>query len=337
MLTKTDLIRLEYTPDLTEAGILSTCKWLARSSWSPGQKSNNFLRRRIGQVIVELALRRLLTKRQVPFQSLQLEPFSDPQQYKLSLGGYRLHLNNYLLGNRTQIRSVRQDPVVLLQAPALTPLDKFAGEGQTGKDIYLFAFLLALVVSTQADQLKLEATDSPNYYLALFPKPWSHPDSWVPLNPITLKSEAQHAVTVELGGLNKDRNFIQAQVQLQPSTRTTVTDEFYSLAYIHILDHPKARLAVLSQRFQPGSQMHIIQPAEWGNIWVYGLEIWLTGWLSLDEYRSRSDVLPAGQNTFQYSRTRYKNLSVPMTELKPTEDLFEQTRAWQAAKNKTLK
>jgi hypothetical protein len=332
MLTKTDLIRLDYTPDLTEAGILSTCQWLVSSSRNLGQKPHNHLRRKIGRVIVELALRRLLAERQVPFRTLELEPFSDPHQHDLSLAGHRLHLNSYLLSNHAQIRAVQQDSSELLRASALTSLEQFVSEGQTSRDIYLFAFLLALAA---VDQHKLEAPEKPHFYLAVLPKNWAQPESWVPLNPIALKSEADHPVTVELGGLNSDRSFKRTQVRLQPRKRTIVTDEFYSLAYIHNLDHPKARLGLHSPRFQHRSQVHIIQPAEWGNVWIYGLEIWLTGWLSMDEYRRRSVVLPAGKITFQYSRTRYKNLCVPMTELQPLEKLFDDTCIWQAAKIKT--
>jgi len=325
---------LEHTPDLTEAGILSTCQWLACSSRHLGKKPYSRLRRKIGRVMVELALRRLLTERQIPFRTLEIEPFSDPPQHQLSLGGHRLHLNSYLLGNRAQIRSVQKDPAVLLQASAITPLDQFVSEAQTSKDIYLFAFLLALTARSQGDQQKLEATEKPHFYLAVLPKNWSQPGTWIPLNPIALKSEADHPVTVELGGLNEKRNFIRSQVQLQPRTRTIVTDEFYSLAYIHNLDHPNARLGIHSPRIQHLSQMHIIQPADWGNVWVYVMDIWLTGWLNLDEYRRRAVVLPAGQSCFQFSRTRHKNLCVPMTELQPLEKLFEKTRNWQAEKIK---
>jgi hypothetical protein len=190
---------------------------------------------------------------------------------------------------------------------------------------------------SQFDQHKEEATENLHFYLAVLPKNWSQPESWVQLNPIALKSEADHPITVELGGLNADRRFNRSQVQLHPLTRTIVTDEFFSLSYIHILDHPKARLGLHSPRFQHGSQVQIIQPGDWGNVWVHGLEIWLTGWLSLDEYRQRSVVLPAGQKTFQYSRTHYKNLCVPMTELHPLEKLFEETRTWQAAKRQACK
>jgi hypothetical protein len=330
----TDLLRLNYTPDLTEAGILHTCHWLAGSTRNLGENPYSFLRRKISQVAVELALRRLLAERQVPFQTMEMEPFTDPRQHDLSLGGHRLHLNSYLLSQRDQIRTLRAEPAELLQASALVPLDQFVKEGQTSGDIYLFAFLLALTATSQADRHKLEATENPHYYLATLPKNWSQPQPWIPLDPLTLKSEMDCPVTVELGGLSADRNFISAQMQLLPRTRTTVTEEFYSLAYIHLLDHPQARIGIHNPRYELRSQTHIIHPNEWGNVWVYGMEIWLAGWLTLDEYRRKSFVLPAGKHTYQYSRTRFKNLCVPMTELRPSEELFEQVRIWKAEKMK---
>lgn len=332
MLTKKDLLRLDCTPDLTKAGILSTCQWLAFSSWNLGDNPYNHLRRKIGHVVVELALRRLLAERLVPIQTLKLDPFSDSYQHAISLGGHRLHLNNYLISNSAQVRAVQQDPAVLLQAFALTPLDQIVRAGQVNRDIHLFAFLINMATKSQAHHHKDQATENPCFYLVVLPKSWAQPESWVSLNPITLKSEANQPITIELGGLNAARRFNRTQIQLQPGIPTNVTDEFYSLAYIHILDHPKTRLGLHSPRFPQRSQVHIIQPAEWRNVMVNGSEIWLTGWLSLDEFRRRSFILPAGQKTFQYSRTYYKNLCVPMTELQPLEKLLEETRNLQAAK-----
>jgi hypothetical protein len=323
MLSASDLIRLPYTPDLTEAGLLVTCQWLVGSSRSLGDNPYNFLRRKIGQVAVELAFRRLLAERQIPFRIMEMEPFTDPRQHDLSLGGHRLHLNSTLLSRRQQIRALRAEPAELLQASALVPLEQFVQEGQTSADIFLFAFLLALAATSQADQHRLEATGKPHYYLALLPRNWSRPDAWVPLGPVILKSEAVQSVTVELGGQDADRNFMSTQVQLLPLTRTLVSQDFYSLATIHILDRPTARLGVHSPRVP---QTHILQPSDWGNVWLYGMEFWLTGWLNHEEYRQKSTILPVGQPTYPYSRTRVKNLCVPMTGLRPLEELFEQVK-----------
>lgn len=332
MLTKTDLLHLDHTPDLTEAGILSTCHWLASSSQYSGKKSFADLCRKIAGVSVELAIRRLLAERQVPVKNLETEPFLDPPRHQLSLGGHRLHLNSCLLANKARIRSIRKDPAELLHASASIPLEQFVSEAVTGKDLHLFAFLLGLTARSKADRQKLEATHEPHFYLAVLPKNWSQPGAWISLNPIVLKSEADQPVTVELGGLNASREFTRSWLLLQPGTRTRVTDDFYSLAYIHLQDHPRARLGLHSPRIRQPSKTHIIQPEEWGNVWVYGLELWLAGWLNQEEFRRKALILPAGQGSFHYSNTRPKNVSVPLTELKPLAELLEQARSGQANK-----
>lgn len=328
MLSSSDFVRLPYTPDLTEAGNQHTCRWLAGSSQRLGENPYNHMRRKIGQVAVELVFRRLLAERHVPSHTRELEPFSEPLQHDLSLGGHRLHLNTTLLTRRQQISSLRANPDELLPASALVPLDHFLKEGQTDKDIYLFAFLLALEATSQDDQKKVESRGQPHYYLANTPVTWSRPDAWIPLSPLVIKSEADHPVLIELGGLNEDRRFTFERLELLPLTRTLPIEDFYSLAFIHSLERPVSRLGLHSSRFP---ETLLLAPNDWGNIWLYGLETWFIGWLTHEEYRRRSFVLPAGQPTYQYAHTRVKNLCVPFKELRPLNELFDclQTRSKQ--------
>jgi DNA-directed RNA polymerase subunit beta' len=74
---------------------------------------------------------------------------------------------------------------------------------------------------------------------------------------------------------------------------------------------------------------YLIDPFGWGNIWVYGREIILTGYLPRDEFRRRSSLIQPGSRVFQYARTRTKNLAVPVADLKPLGRLFEQVKAWE--------
>lgn len=318
-LSASDLVRLPYTPDLTEAGILSTCRWLAGTSERLGTNPYALMREKIGQVAVELAFRRLLTQQQVSFQTLEQVPFTDPHQHNLSLAGHRLHLNTTLLTRRGQIRSLRAEPGELLEASTFVPLEQFMQAGQTNHDIYLFAFVLALTAVSQGDQTRIESRGQSHYHLCHPAGSWSRPNVWAPLQPMSLKSEADHPVTIELGGQNAERKFITERMQLLPSTRSLPDKGFHSLAYIHSLDRPSSRLGVSSARFPLAWS---IAPTDWGNIWLYGLETWLAGWLTHAEYRHRAVILAAGQETFPYSRIREKSLCVPMQELRPLRELF---------------
>jgi hypothetical protein len=239
-------------------------------------------------------------------------------------------VKNFFISRRAQIRSLRQDPGLVLQAPALVPLDQFAAEDHKPDDLYLFAFLLGLAAAAHEDMDKAIAAGQPVYLIHPLPGAWAKPPNWIPLEKLALKSECETPIAVEIGGMDAGRNFITVALELLPKTRLPVEQTFYSLAYVHAARRPEARIGLHSLvRGEP----YLISAHEWGNVWVYGMDILLTGWLTHEEYRRKASVLNTGMRTFQYDRTRTKNLLVPISELNPLGELFEKVRAWEAGKS----
>ncbi len=345
MLTSTDLLHLPYTPDLTEAGIAYACRSIASTSDRMGSSPLNHLRRIVGGVAAELAFRRYLSEQAIPFNVLGAVPFTHPDRYDVSLGGHRCDLRSFLITRRPQIARLRQDPAHVLQAPALIPLDQFAAEGRKPDDLYLFAFLLGVVAASQADVEKAINAGQPTYLIHPLPEEWAHPADWQPLEKLPLKSECETPITVEIGGQdagqrassgNRDypagsgtslREFVTATLELPPKKRVPVEQGFHSLAYIHTERRPESRIGLHSPA---RGEAYLVRAYEWGNIWVYGMDILLAGWITHEEYRRKAKVLNAGMRTMQYERTRVKNLFVPMAELNPLRPLFERVRVWAA-------
>lgn len=324
MLTQSDLLHIPYTPDLTEAGITYTCRSLQAGSGLISASPFNHLRRVVSSVVVELSFRRYLVEHKIPFNALAAEPFTDPDHYDVTLGGHRCEIITYLICRRPQIAQLREDPGTIFQAPALIPQDDFAREGHRSDDLYLFAFLLGLTAAGQVDVAQALATGQPTYLVHLLPDPWARPIGWAPIEGITLKSECDVPIVVEIGGQDAERNFITCNVALQPHSGTPVQETFYSLHYIHTKDKPSARVEMQSPRWV---DTHVIQPLDWGNIWVYGMNIILAGWLTHEEIRKKGTVLNPGMVTFQFARTRVKNLTVPLIELHPLGLLFDSLHA----------
>jgi hypothetical protein len=327
MITSTDLLHLPYTPDLTEGGIAYACRSLTYTYDRMGGLPLDRLRRIVGGVVVELAFRRYLSEQGIPFDVLEATPFTDPDRYDLALGGHRCDVKSFLISRRSQISRIRRDPGLLLQAPALVPLDEFAGEGHSSHDIYLFAFLLALTAPSQADLQKAITAGQPVYLIYSLPEDWARPANWLPLEKLALKSDCEAPITVEIGGQDAERNITTAALELPPRQRVTVEQVFCSLAYVHARSRPEARIGIHSPL---RGEATIVPAHAWGNIWVYGMDILLTGWLTHEEYRRKAKVLNAGMRTLQYDRTRVKNLLVPMAELNPLVPLFTRVRAWAA-------
>jgi hypothetical protein len=328
MLTPSDILHLPYIPDLTEGGITYACRSLAYTYNRMGGSSFDRLRRIAGGVAVELAFRRYLSERGIPFDVLGATPFTDPDHYDVSLGGHRCDIKSFLLTRREQIRAVRSDPGALLAASALIPMDQFVAEDHTSQDIYLFAFLLALTASSQEDVQKALDAGQPVYFIHPMPEDWARPKVWQPLEKLALKSECEAPITVEVGGQDAERNFVVTSLTLPPKTRLAVEQPFYSVAYLHAQQLPPARIGI---HCPLRGEVHLIHRHEWGNIWVYGMDILLAGYLSREDFRRKAHVLPAGNRTFQYDQTRTKNLALPVAELQPLAPLFEKVKEWGAS------
>ncbi len=330
MITATDFICLPYTPDLTEAGISYACRSLPHTYDRMGGSHFDRLRRIVVGISVELAFRRHLVEQKVPFEVKGATPFTEPDRYDVSLGGHRCDIKSFLISYRDQIRSLHGAPAQLLDAPGLVPLDQYVGDAYSPEDLYVFAFSTGLVAAAPADVRRAIEAKSPIYLMHAMPPAWVRPHAWVPLGPLAMKSESEEPVTLELGGQNVSREFITQRVQLSPRTRVEIHSDFHSLAYVHAMARPRARLGIHSPA-QP--ETYIIQPADWGNIWVYGMRIYVTGWITRQEFRQCASLLPEGSRVFQYDRTRTKNLALPVSRLHSMGDLFSRTRAWAQAQS----
>jgi hypothetical protein len=329
MITAKDFIHLPYSPDLTEGGIAYACRSLNYTYNRMGGSPYARLRRIVGGVAVELAFRHYLTSQDIPFDVKGATPFTEPDRYDVSLGGHRCDIKSFLITHRQQISDIRHDPSVLLGAPALIPSDQFAAQTHTSQDLYLFGFLSTLTAASQEDVRKAFAAGQPIYLMHAFPREWSQPNQWTPLGRLALKSEDDHTLEVTIGGQNIEREFITEQVKLSPRKRVELGSLFHSLAYVHSKTIPSARIGIHSP---VRKETYLIQPTEWGNIWLYGMDIWLTGYLSHEEFRHKAKHVPEGSRVFQYNMTRTKNLGVPVEELHPLGDLLEKVKNWEAAK-----
>jgi hypothetical protein len=329
MISIPDFIKLPYTPDLTEGGIAYAVRSLPHSHEHMGGSLYSRLRRIVGSVAVELAFRRALSERSIPFEVKSAAPFSDPDHYDVSLGGHRCDIKTFIMSKRTQISTTRRDPGMVLQAPAMVPSDQFAAENHSDQDIYLFAFLFGLTTNSPEEIRKAVDAGQRIHLVHPFQVDWLRPQAWVSLGQLAIKSECPFPVNVEIGGQDAERNFITETIHLEPLTRSHALNDYYSLAYIHIDRIPEARLGIHSPT---RSETYIIQPHEWGNVWIYGMETWLTGYITHDEFRRKASAIFAGSRVFQYSKTQTKNLCVPVADLRPLSELFERVKEWEESK-----
>lgn len=327
MITSLDLLRLPYTPDLIEGGIAYALHSLPYNYHLTSPSLYERLRRTVAGAAMELAFRRCLAGQDIPFEVKGARPFTEPDRYDVTLGGRRCEIKSFLISHRDQISQVRRSPQVLLGTPALVESDLHAGDGYSGHDLYLFAFLCGLVAASQADLRKVIETRQPYTLVHAMPETWVRPSKWTPLGKLVLKSEAEESLTLEIGGQDEGREMRSCTVVLPPRTRIEVEPGFFSLVYVQAKSKPGARIGIHSPLRK---ETFLVAPAGWGNIWVYGMDLLLAGYMTHEEFSRRASFIQAGSRVFQYDRTHVKNLAVPVSDLKPLSELLARAKEWNA-------
>jgi hypothetical protein len=310
MLSPSDFLRLPYTPDLTEGGIAYALLPLPYQN-----PSYDELRRTVSQGIVELAFRRHLSQQNIPFEITAATPFTAPERFDVSLGGRRCDVKSQLISSRGKISELRRDPASLLKTSALISSEPAVGDGFLDHDLLFFSFLLGLTAVSSSDLKKSVAANQPNHLIHLMPHKWSNPQHWNPLGKLTLKSESSAELQIEISGQDQTHKRLSRLVTLPPKTRVTLDEPFYSVTFLHAKNIPSARVGIHSPTI---GEAYVIQSLEWKNIWVYGMEIILAGYLTRGEFRQRA---------------RTKN-PLSIADLHPLPELFNRVKEWEAGRRK---
>jgi hypothetical protein len=217
-----------------------------------------------------------------------------------------------------------------LDAQALVP-EARARRSLHEEDLFIFACLLALATHSQQDIQKVIANQQPYYLFFKTPADWATPRQWRSFAPLALKLDSEEPATVELGGLSGERTGLTFSVDLPPRQRIEVSPDFYTLNYLHAKDLPAGTVGVHSSA-QP--ETLLVAPFQWGNLWVYGIEIVLLGYLSRGEFHRKATRLPAGSRVFGLPRTEQDYQSLPVSQLRPLPDLFIRANNWAGQQKK---
>lgn len=320
------ILRLPYDVSLTVAGIEYAKKSLHFTYNRMGLHAAARLRKIVAGVAVELAFRRWLAAGRVPFDLLGATPFTEPDRYDLRLGGRRCDVKSFVIGERPDISRVRRDPSVLLDAEALVPEDQFQGGALDENDFYLFGFLAGLETRRRTELDKALLAEQPVYLLYTLDQPaWLGAPQWRSLGRLVLKADLPAVLELEVGGQGPARAAQAEHLSLGPRERTVTAAEFYSLLYLHPAQMPAGPVGVRSAVL---GETVLVPPERWENIWVYGIEIFLAGWLTKADFRARGRKLPAGTPVPQYPRgTQTDNRAVPVRALRDVRALADLIRA----------
>jgi hypothetical protein len=314
------ILRLPYDVTLTRAGIEYAKKSLHFTYNRMGLGAGARLRKIVAGKAVELAFRRWLEAGEIAYDLLGATHFTERDRYDLRLGGRRCDVKSFLISDPAKITALRRDPAALLAAAALVPEDQLHSESMSENDLYVFGFLAGLETrSTSALQQTL-AAEQPVYLLhPVAPAHWRGArGGWQPLGRLALKADTAEALELEVGGQDQSHGEVAQRLRLAPRTRTVLPGDYYALLYLHADRLPGGTVGVHSPALR---ETLLVAKEDWANIWVYGQEILVAGWLTKAEMRARGRRLPAGAAVWQYPRTQTDNRAVPVAQLRPVSEL----------------
>lgn len=329
MLTSGDLIHLPFTSDLTQAGVDYTCRLFTHTGASLAATPLQW-QSAVSDKAAELAFRRLLGELDVPYASTWSTPFSDPDRSYITLGGHRCELSCNHIWDKEAIRRLRRDSASLLEFFPFAVSDRAIREQRKGDDLIVFAVTTAIVARSRQDIQRALAGHHPAYLIHALPESWANPGGWTSFRPLSLESEASSPVLVELAGRGPDRAYQSEQVLLQPRSRIQAGQDFFALSMVHINHPPDGRIGLSTPRLR---RAYRISKDRWQNIWVYGFDIILAGYLPYWELRRQ-----AIEGTSDKTRHRAgpascrpgKGMLVPIESARPLGDLFRRVKNWAA-------
>ena len=326
MLSPAEILRLPYDDSLTLAGIEYAKTSLHYTFNRMGLNPAARLRKIVAGVAVELAFRRWLDAQAIPYDLLGATAFTEKDRYDLCLGGRRCDVKSFLVNEPRRSAELRRDAAWLMDAMALVPEDQFDRSALGENDLYLFGFLAGRETRQRAEVKKTMEAGQPVYLMhTLAEEAWLGRGRWRSLGRLALKSSLAEPIAVEIGGQDEGRAAIVERLTLPPLTRLVTEHTFYSLLYMRVPRLPESALGVRSPALR---LTRLIAPGEWINIWVYGEEVFMAGWLTRAEFRALSQRLPAGTPVKQYSRTQAENRAVPVRALRPLAELAALVREY---------
>lgn len=319
------LIRMPYTPDLAETAVREVTRALAQPARFPLLDSFDEMRQRAADNIVTLAFRRYLSEQDVPYDSVESVSFTEPDLYDISFGGRRCIPFAQLICERDLIEEIHRQPEKLLEGDVYIP-EGTPAAATRDVDIYLFVSLTALVARSRDESEHARLAGQPLYMLYQMPEEWSVPKQRAAFGSLAFKTDAASPVWLDLHGLDERGGYQRMEVDLPPRERVAVETPFYSLGAVRSAGMPDGPVGIHNPALD---ETLLIQPFQWGNIWVYGMRMYITGYITQADFNRHAQRVTFPQADLPNPCLRGETIMrLPGSALKPVDDLFVRVRNW---------
>ena len=314
MVNAGDLLQLEYTPDLTEAGIAYACQHIASFFDNDLARMNADFRQLAVNKAVELAFRRYLRQQGIAHKTVVATRAGDLDPYHLIVRGWHCILCVTWINSPKVIKQVMAQPECLLQAGAVLPAEQIIAWVPGEKDVYIFGY----VINHEAgDQQGCNAV--PTYWIILLPRVWSRPKSRGMLGRLELTYRGSESLHIVIGGKGDTFAPVSEHLVLHAGERVISQHTYAALEFLHTSQHPTGPLSIYSTIQHCRTPL---QPSAWTCLNLSGQAIYLGGFITHAEFARRSYRLETGSQVFPGIHAQDKARLLWVRELHPLRELF---------------
>jgi len=325
MVSPSEFVNLEYSNDLTQAGIDYICQVLPYKHLSNFKHQVNEIREIICESAVDLAFRRYINQKQIPHEFLVEKPYTDPLRSEITIGGRRCKLICKTLTKKQQIRNIRKSPEVLMKEKATICEEEFNSDYYSKNDILVFCFLTALITSNQKSIRSVLTGNLPVFLIQLLPQKWSNPKKWTRFEELTIEGQIRQNQFLKLIGLDGQRNILFEDLTLSSNSKCSINKDFFSLSFIQTNILPESQFIIRNPTLCDNCYL---QSKNWVNLWIYGLEIIIAGYATLGEFKAIAEesTIVARINNTRISQ--FDSSSIPIEQLHPLSELISRVKTW---------
>jgi hypothetical protein len=235
------------------------------------------LRRQAADCAAEIALRRWLATEGVPFQVQRASPFSLIDRGLTQIAGCRVLVISRLIQSITLLRELACDPSKIYSSEFKFQIPSTQERNLREGDLIFFSACGFLPAKT-----------NPSAYFPISlasEKHWIAPHHWAPFRNLTITSQEEDPLEVELLGKRADGREIHLSGWTSRQKAFTAGNYFYSLIALHADRSPQAPLFVSRRGLKIPWR---ISTRDWLDLQFCNQEIIFAGWLTLHEVKTRS-------------------------------------------------
>ena len=325
MISPDNFIHLTYSDDLTRAGLAYACKRISFINSLEEKDPIQRLRQFVAHTSVELALERYLNNENIPHNHLPMKHFSDPDHLTLIIGGRRCVICNTDISNKKMITQARKNPKILLRHPAKVSENQIKHQQLNKDDIFIFTILEGLITTSRQACLQASKAKQPIYQIVLLPSPWSRSTTWNSLGNLFCHYQFGEDLRLEIGGTDAKRRYLTEIVDIKSVEKVQCCKDFYNIHYLATTSIPDGKIYLTSRAL---NRTITTLPHDWRNIWLYGLEILLVGYITLGKYIEQAKIGRYAMSNINSQPTLETYFSMPMSNLSSLKNLFEHAKAW---------